>query len=395
MNETGERRPEDAEARRRRDISALVARWCHESVLAAEPIDLTDTAALHIAAGRAGADIAQVVLVRVRAGLPTPQLDAAGLRRAADRVRAHDTAVRRRADGGRGRWQPLAEEQRRRLRTRRGQVLELLRAYPTGLRRTRRELRDGVLLTLEQRTQLFDMLCWTPAPEVHGMGAIGAAGLNAVTGIAEATAGRLPTTSAARSVADRLGRWGRREQQALPELRFRDGYDTLLYLAGRYRDRIEADPVWHSPMFDLQRAGVDFARELVDLAADATELHRITARLTAATGSADPLVRESVTPRLEALDGVWAQLVERVAALVAIDDALASVGAALQTVRDLHRTRRFDDRIDDLVARSGAAGAAAEMNHWISAEIQAGGIGYARYQQAVAREIEQLGRGRA
>lgn len=395
MNETGPPRDEDAAARRRRDISAQVARWCHETVLEAPPIDLTDTAALHIAAGRAGADIAQVVLVRVRAGLPTPRLDAAGLRRTADRVRAHDTAARRRADGGRGRWQPLAEEQRRRLRVRRGQVLELLRAYPTGLRRTRRELRDGVLLTEQQRAQLFDMLCWTPVPQVQGMGAIGSAGLSAVTGLAEATADRLPADSAARSVADRVGKWGRREQQTLPVLHFRDGYDTLLYLAGRYRDRIEADPVWHSPLFDLQRAGVDFARELVDLAADATELHRITARLTAATGSADPLVRESVTPRLEALDGVWAQLVERVAALAAIDDALVTVGTELHTARELDRARRFDDRIDDLVARSGAAEVAAETNHWISAEIEAGGVGYARFQQAVAREIEQLGRGRA
>src|SRR5699024_3788637 len=58
-------------------------------------------------------------------------------------------------------------------------------------------------------------------------------------------------------------------------LRFRDAYETAVYLAGRYVDGIRGSRVWNSVSFAPYRVRIDLFDELVRFARDAAELQSL------------------------------------------------------------------------------------------------------------------------
>ena len=387
---------DDAEASRAR-VLAQVRDWCDGAKIDGARRELSDSAAVLIAAGRLEPSMRQILLERCRAGVGVPSVGGfAHVREMAERLERTEKAM-----GGLERGARLmalsmrAEDLRRRLQAVRTRVVSSSVVYPGGVRGVRRERREGVHLTIAQRAELFSMLCWTPTPISDARGFVASVGSAAIADVASAAASRVERFGDALSSAAALRRvesWGRPvAADGTGPLRFHDRYETLLYLAGVYFDHITVSPTWLSPVFDMQRIQVDLGAELVALSADASELqqlYRALAQTAADTTSRD--VQAQVRQRAGVLDGVWDQLVERVASLARIFGALGNVERHLRAARAADEARNLDSRIDDLVGRSGGHELSTENLYRIGEEVEIGGFSYAPYQSLVAREISEL-----
>ena len=386
----------DADANRNR-VHAQVRAWCEGCEIDGARRELSGNAAVLIAAGRLDPTMRQILVERYRAGVGVPAVGAFGpgrdlverLKRTEQMMSGLDRGARLMALSLR------AEDLRRRLQAVRSRVVASSVVYPGGVRGVRRERREGVHLTLAQRTELFGMLCWTPTPLPDSRGFVASVGSAAIADVASAAASQVERLGEGLNTAAALRRvehWGRPvAADGTGPLRFRERYETLLYLAGVYFDHITTSPTWLSPVFDMQRIQVDLGAELVALSADASELQQLYRALAhTASDTTSREVQLQIRHRTEALDGVWDQLVERVASLARIFGALGNVERHLRESRAADQARNLDHRIDDLVGRSGGHELSTENLYRIGEAVEIGGFSYAPYQSLVAREIAEL-----
>ncbi|MCA1004090.1 hypothetical protein LCL87_00025 [Rhodococcus hoagii] len=381
--------PESSAAERRARIDEHVRYSCERARLDGHHPQLSDAAAVLIAAARVDAPTREILGARRRAGRTIPSIGGfGGLRLVSDeyaRVAAKAAALR--PGPVQLAYRYRAAELGKRLAGLRSAVTMSAAHYGGGVRAIRRERRDGLHLDPAQRDALFAALQRTPAPlpvhrrQLHEL-------RNAML---ESTAERVARMSAHTRAED----VGRRASEALERAvepdddRFADRYDTLLFLAGTLYDRIEGAHVWHSEHFAIQRAQLDLAEELTQIAVDTVALHGIVGELDGAVLSS-PEAREHVQSRRDALAPVWDQLVVRVAALARIGDLLDQVESHLRAMESMRWTTSLDTRIDELIARSGNRELSADNTHHVGDQF--GGVEelMGTYRAALGGDIAEL-----
>ncbi|MDV3207271.1 MAG: hypothetical protein LOY04_09395 [Rhodococcus ruber] len=338
---------EPAEQRRER-MAAQVRRWCEQHRLDGRHAPLSDAAALCLAAGRLDDETRDILARRRRIGRGLPTLGGFGALRHLTDEHARLTVFEYRAG-----------ELAKRLRNAHYTLTVSGRHYAQGVRAVRRERRDGVHLDPHQRDALFAALQHTPAPVPEKMadqvrGAVVGVAVDRVTRWSDGTA----AAAAGRRAADALGR------QVPDDDHFVDRYDTLLFLAGTLYDRIEGSTAWRSEHLAVQRSQLDLADELTQIAVDTVTLRGLLAELADARRAA-PSARAAVDARIAALEPVWDQLLDRVAALARIGELLTVAEMQLRTAEVEARTASLDERIDSLIGRSGARELSADNTHFV------------------------------
>ncbi|MFC7754884.1 hypothetical protein [Tsukamurella soli] len=350
-------------------IDAPIRRWCEARAIPGRRPDLSDAAALLIAAGRLPEPTREVVLRRLGAGpvsgagpvapapagaeggpeptaVPTqPFPDIGGfarLRRLARTVERQAPPRRAGADGALTGARDVAEalrtvDARRRLASARHSFTVDRRSFGASVRAIRRARRGGIHLDLDEREALFDALCRTPAPVTPSAATV------AVRSVARAAAPvvRLATLHAPDSVAEWV-EWHRPPDNDASV--FTDRYEVLLYVAGAVYDRVVDSRSAHSGELDEQLLQLDLATELVQISADATQLADVWGQLRDAPGLADG-------NRSGALDVVWEELVDRVVALSAVGDLVDEADKRPRPRGEV--VASIDHQIDELVRRSG------------------------------------------
>ncbi|SDE38381.1 hypothetical protein [Rhodococcus tukisamuensis] len=367
-------------AQRRERISRQVRRWCEQARIEGGPSELSDDAAVLIAAGYLDEPTRQVLTNRRRAGRGVPTiLGFTQLRLLTD----EQTRLEQRAAQSRPGAASLvagyrATELARRLQAARSAVVMSGAHYASGVRAIRRDRRDGMHLEPAQREALFVALQRTPAslpgerrPVEQVLGAAFGAAADRIAARSVGTA----LAAASKRAAEVLG-----AGSDLDGERFVDPVDALLFLAGTLFDRIEGSAAWHSEHFAVQRVQLDLAEELTQIAVDAVALRGIGAELAVALRSARvEAARDQIQARQRALEPVWDQLVERVAALARIGDLLGQAEDQLRSMAAVERTLSLDSRIDDLIARSGNRELSAQNTHHVGdqfGEVEALMLGY-------------------
>ncbi|BCN48250.1 hypothetical protein GS491_20695 [Rhodococcus hoagii] len=381
--------PESSAAERRARIEEHVRYSCERARLDGRHPQLSDAAAVLIAAARVDAPTREILGARRRAGRTIPSIGGfGGLRLLSDEYAGVAAKAASLQPGPvQLAYRYRAAELGKRIAALRSAVTMSAAHYGGGVRAIRRERRDGVHLDPAQRDALFAALQRTPAPlpvhrrKLHEL-------RNAVL---ESTAERVTRVSALTRAED----VGRRAAEALERAvepdddRFVDRYDTLLFLAGTLYDRIEGAPVWHSEHFAIQRAQLDLGEELTQIAVDTVALHGIVGELDDAVQSS-PEAREHVQSRRDALTPVWDQLVVRVAALARIGDLLDQVESHLRATESMRWATSLDTRIDELIARSGDRELSADNTHHVGDQF--GGVEelMGTYRVALGGDIAEL-----
>lgn len=366
-------------AQRRERISRQVRQWCEQARIEGGRRELSDDAAVLIAAGYLDEPTRQVLTNRRRAGRGVPTiLGFTELRLLTDeQSRFEQRAAQSRPGAASLVAGYRATELARRLHAARSAVVTSGAHYASGVRAIRRDRREGMHLEPAQREALFVALQRTPAPLPGER--------RPVEQVLGAAFGAAADRIAARSEGTALAAASRRAAQVLgaPDPdgeRFADPVDTLLFLAGTLFDRIEGSAAWHSEHFAVQRVQLDLPEELTQIAVDAVALRGIGAELAVALRSARvEAARGQVQARQRALEPVWDQLVARVAALARIGDLLGQAEDQLRSMAAVERTLSLDSRIDDLIARSGNRELSAQNTHHVGdqfGEVEALMLGY-------------------
>ncbi|SDI65736.1 hypothetical protein SAMN05444695_109179 [Rhodococcus triatomae] len=376
---------------RRDRMAAEVRRRCVSARVDEPVVDLSAPTALLLAAGHLDGDLRRAVVCRLKAGREFPAPGSYGdLRRLRDE---HELLTARIADLRAGPVYLLVRhrlaEVGRRLAAWRSEVVGPGRSYSTGVRAVRRDRRDGVHLDPAQRELLFEALARTPAPVTGtAFDRLGAT-------VRSVTAERLGQAGAGSPVSTMLDRVAAAVGGDSSGQSFTDGYDTLLYLAGRGYERIEGSSAWRSEHFAVQRYQVDLADELVQIATDTADLRVIRDELSVLSGLArTDAARAQVRAREAALDPVWDQLVERVAGLARIGDLLERADLHLRSARAIDRTVSLDSRIDDLIARSGSRELSTDNLHHVGDQIGDVDALVLDYRATLHRELSELTSGR-
>ncbi|MFX1758438.1 Uncharacterised protein [Rhodococcus gordoniae] len=372
---------------RRARIAGQVRRWCESGSIEGRHAPLSDAAAVALAAGHLDESARAIVANRRRAGRRLPALDGFGeLRRLSDdhaRIRARIAGQR--PGAARLALEYRANELGKRIRMARQTVVHSPLHYAQGVRAVRRDRRDGLHLEIEQREALFAALQRTPAPlpvapvEQAREMVLGVA-VDRVSRWSEHT----PLAEAGRRVAERLG-----QERPAGDDRFVDRYDTLLFLAGSLYDRIEASAAWRSDYFEVQRAQLDLAEELTQIAVDTVALRDLLDELRAAVRSA-PEARSGLESRVAALAPVWDQILARVTALARIGDLLTRAEDHLHLAHIAQRTANLDERIDDLIGRSGVRELSAENTDFVVDQLGAAAGSMVALRSALRTDIAEL-----
>src|SRR5574340_1023281 len=234
---------ETVEQRRAR-ISRQVRRWCDRARIDGRHPELSDDAAVLLAAGYLDEPTRQILSHRRRVGRRIPSIGGFGALRLLTEEHARITrkASELRPSAVRVVLEYRAAELDKRLRALRSAVVMSSSHYASGVRAMRRERRDGVHLDLRQREALFVALQRTPASSSAGRSPVDQVLGSVLSGAAERVAQLSEHTRVAevgRRAAERLGRAVVPDQD-----RFADRYDTLLYLAGTLYDRIDGSAAW-------------------------------------------------------------------------------------------------------------------------------------------------------
>ncbi|WP_068162641.1 hypothetical protein [Rhodococcus phenolicus] len=372
---------------RRERIDRQVRHWCENRRIDGRHAPLSDAAALCLAAGHLDEETREILAARRRAGRPLPTLDGFGeLRRLADEhARTAARAADLRPGAARLVFEYRALELDKRLRAAHRAFVHSPAHYAQGVRAMRRDRRDGVHLDPAQRDALFAALQRTPVPLAVP---VTSQARGAVLGVAGERVARwsegTPAAAAGRRAAEALTR-------RVPEDddRFADRYDTLLYLAGMLYDRIETSAAWNSEHLVVQRAQLDLADELTQIAVDTVALRGLLAELADAARAA-PAARPGLEARATVLEAVWDQLVDRVAALARIGDLLTTAEEQLRLTRVAERTASLDERIDRLIGRSGARELSAENTHFVGDQFDAAAGSIRTLQLALHGDIAEL-----
>ncbi|MEH6796283.1 MAG: hypothetical protein V7694_19325 [Rhodococcus sp. (in: high G+C Gram-positive bacteria)] len=341
---------------------------CADCRLPGHSEPLSDAAAIAIAAGQVDEATRAVLVHRWHAGRSLPSIGGFGALRSLvderDRWRAKDTTSK---PGSALAYRLRVSELTKRIHHHRTTVVMSNRHYATGVRAARKERREGVHLDLDQRDAVFDALTRTPAPQKFGP--IAERGLSLV----DAATDRVSSLARRTPVADRV-EWATGLVDQFVDRkddRFDDRYDTLLFLAGTSFDRVRRSPAWQSTYFEIQRNQLDLFVELTEISVDATSLRAVAAEL---NRIGETMVDEDTAAQVEsrrgALEVVWTQLTGRVAALVRLANVVESSETEARTSDAMARAHSLDDRIDDLVGRSGSREMSAENTHFVGDQVR-------------------------
>ncbi|MFT3898768.1 MAG: hypothetical protein QM728_00765 [Gordonia sp. (in: high G+C Gram-positive bacteria)] len=385
--------------------AAEIRRWTESAQVPGPRRELSETAALLIAAGFLGPEPRDVVVRRQTSGLPLATLgDGFGnlrrLQRAISQIEAQlanpvlPTMVQ---SGLRNRLNGL----HRRREDARKQIVVGKGVYPGGTRAVRRERREGIYLEIESRERLFEGLLHTPTPDVNAGGYVRRAGGVAFGKLAGAAAGL-----AMRAMGSSVEQWARDaiadrpvpSAPATPQhMGFIDGYETLLYVAGQYYDKIQTSPAWRSEHFVVQRGQVNLHAELAEISADVIALRSVRVDLDRAmrNGGFDQAFVDHIAAKEQELRPVWTQLIDRVKALADVAHVMESAGVELRLLDEYNRATSIDDRIVDLVSRSGHRELSYDNSQRLTEQVRAGEEQLRIYRDVLAGNIAQLSLGSA
>ncbi|WP_026919508.1 hypothetical protein [Gordonia shandongensis] len=378
--------------------AAAIRQWTVDARVPGQPPELSDEACLLIAAGYLAPTARATVVRRISQGLamPVPSAGFSELRRV-QRGIAH---AERKLSSTRipGVVVPIIRSRlaalvRRRDEARRA-VVTAKGVLPTGMRAIRRERRENVYLEIEEREQLFSGLAYTPVANLSTSGArwAGTDALDRVAGVVDKVAGRAGRRQV-EQWADEVFGTAPTTQDAGRGAGFADGYETLLFVAGHYYDRIRTNPAWCSDHFEMQRVQVNLHAELAEVASDVVALRALRVDLDRARagGGFDAGFLAHITEREEALRPVWTQLIDRVHALTEICSTVESAAVELRLLDEFDHASTIDARIDHLLARSGDRELSADHSRRLSQQVRSGEEQLKIYRDVLAGNIAQLG----
>lgn len=339
--------------------------WCDRSVVPGDRSELSSLAALLVSSGYLTPSGRAILVRRISTGLPIPTLaggfgDLRRLNRAIGGLEQQlsgpvmpgvvAAVLRNRLSGLIRR----RDEARKVIVTGKG-------VFAGSTRAIRRERRENIYLELDERERLFAGLLCTPTPNVGVGGSVRRAGTMAVERLA-GVVGQV----AARSGSNQVARWADQVSAATPtealgpaptqgSATFVDGYETLLFVAAHYYDRIMANPAWRSDHFEVQRTQVNLHAELAEIAADVIALRAVRIDLDRArrNGGFDRAFADQIEQRETVLRPVWSELIDRVQALAEVAHVVESAAVELRILAEYDKAATIDDRIDALIARSG------------------------------------------
>lgn len=243
--------------------------------------------------------------------------------------------------------------------------------------------RGGDAVVSDTRWTLEGALARVPDSIKGEAGAVGGILNEAVSTISRVIAGRAVGDDGWKSSREQL------LQVQAADLHFADSYDTALYILGIVLDRLDRSPAWNGDSLATQAASIDMNAEVMEIATDICELREVTIALQKRNAG------HSVTPqrRLRDLGVVWRELVDRVVALVALADAVDVVDSELIRWSEHTTVDNLDERIDNLVARSGFRTTSVAHDHTVRKDIAESGRVMATARSVIEQEIGALGRG--
>lgn len=384
-----------------------IGRWCEKSVIPGVQPELSDDAAVVIASGHLSPAARGIVIRRMSAGLPVPTSTSingaggfGGLRRLQRSIGAIEAQLANPMLPSM--VAPVIRSRRntmtRRLDDARKNVITGKGIFATSIRGIRRERREGVHLELIDRERLFVGLTYTPTPNVNSGGYVrraGSAAIDRVAGAVGAAATKAGLDKGNRWVSEILGDLETPSPNG--DAKFVDGYETILFVAGSFYDRIMRCPAWHSDHFDIQRTAVDLNAELADIAADVIALRTIRVDLDNSRRAAgfDADLSDHIASRESSLRPVWTELIDRVAALASVAEVVESAAIELRVIAEFAHTATIDDRIDRLVARSGEREISADNTKRLTEQVRAGEDQLRIYRDVLQGNIARLSTGDA
>ncbi|MEE4023879.1 hypothetical protein V1Y59_12400 [Gordonia sp. PKS22-38] len=377
--------------------------WCDQSRVPGERPELSDTAAVLISSGFLTPAGRAIAVRRISTGLPVPVLpggfgDLRRLQRAiAQAEHQLDNPVlpgvvaavmRNRLNGLHRR----RDDARKQLVTAKG-------VFAGGTRAIRRERRENVYLEIEERERLFAGLLCTPTPNLNNSGYVRRAGTAAFDRLA-GVVGQVAT----RSGYPQAGEWAsqiltpERDEEApttsaaAGSSTFVDGYETLLFIAGHFYDRIVTNPAWLSDHFEVQRTQVNLHAELAEIAADVIALRAVRIDLDRAkrNGGFDRSFAEHIDQREKTLRPVWTELIDRVQALGDVASVVESAAIELRVLAEYNRTTTIDDRIDALIARSGDREISVDNAKRLTEQVRSGEEQLRVYRDVLQGDIARI-----
>ncbi|WP_019201712.1 hypothetical protein [Tsukamurella sp. 1534] len=320
-------------------IDAPVRRWCEARAIPMPRRELSDEAALLIAAGHLEPAAREVVLNRFDTERAFPDIGGYSKLRRLSRIAeatepeplAEDLPPNPFVQAKTAAEALRAADARRKLAGFRHAFTLNRLSFAAGVRAVRRARKDAVHLDLDERDALFDALCRTPLPLTPSAAAVAARTVARVAG---------PVLRLAPQVAGWVDGHGAPDERLLV---FEDRYDVLLFLAGLVYDKVSYSRSVSAGDLDEQLLQLDLPTDLVQISADVAQMRAVWGQLRYAPGLADGT-------RSGELDRVWEELLARVTALTRVGD--------LVDVADSKRPRRMsiesiDQQIHELVLRSG------------------------------------------
>ncbi|GAB04658.1 hypothetical protein GII30_21940 [Gordonia amarae] len=378
--------------------SAEIRGWCDRSQIPGDRPELSATAATLIASGFLTPTGRAVVVRRVSTGLPMPTLPSGfGELRRLQRAIAQaenqtanpmmpgvvSAVMRNRLNG----LQRKREEARK-------TVVGAKGVFAGSTRAIRRERRENIYLELDERERLFGGLLYTPTPNVatnRSMRQAGGAAVGKIVGIVGQVASRSGNTQAEQWADELLGT-AQTESTTPGTASFLDGYETVLFLAGHFYDRVVNNPAWRSDHFELQRTQVNLHAELAEISSDVIALRAVRIDLDRAKrrGGFDKEFAQQIDKREEALRPVWSELIDRVQALGGVAHVVESAAVELQILDEYNRAATIDDRIDALISRSGDREVSVDNSKRLTEQVRSGEENLRVYRDVLQGNISRL-----
>ncbi|MGO3328379.1 hypothetical protein [Gordonia sp. (in: high G+C Gram-positive bacteria)] len=380
--------------------AADLRQWTNEARVPGQPSELSDLACLLIASGYLTPTARGTVVRRASADLPlpSPSNGYSELRRVQRSIlhaeKYLDTTVlpslvvpivRSR----------LAVLNRRREDARRA-VVTAKGVMPSGTRAVRRERRENVYLEIAEREQLFSGLLCAPVPyRPTGARRAGSDAFDKFVGVVGQVGGRGPRRQVEEMAAQVFGPDAVAPGTTSRGASFADGYETLLFIAGHYYDRIRTNPAWMSDHFEMQRVQVNLHAELAEIASDVIALRALRVDLDQAknNGGFDAGFIAHIQARESALRPVWSELIDRVLAFSEIAATVESAATELRLLDEFDRASTIDERIDHLLARSGDRELGADNTRRLSQQVRSGEEQLRIYRDVLQGSIAQLAPG--
>lgn len=357
--------------------------WCDKATIPDDRPELSEVAATLVAAGFLTPAGRSILVRRISTGLPIPSWPAGfgELRR----LQRSITQLERQLAG------PIAPAvvaalvrnrlngMLRRRDDARKAIVTAKGVFASGTRAIRRERRENIYLEIEERERLFSGLLYTPTPNVQSTRSVRRAG-GAAVGKLAGVVGQMASKSGYPQAEQWAGQlFTPPDEERTPaansgSAHFVDGYEALLFVAGHYYDRIVGNPAWRSDHFEVQRTQVNLHAELAEISADVIALRAVRIDLDRAkrNGGFDASFAEQIDRRESSLRPVWTELLDRVQALAEVAHVVESAAIELRILAEYNKTATLDDRIDELISRSGDREMSVDNNKRLSEQVRSG-----------------------